>query len=89
MRILDLGAWTYICGVENVLRTPEKGQIQPFSALARSPAGQICLVIFRVNPFEIDIDKYVEWEVLGVLKSINQDPILTDKIIGAKLLQCI
>ena len=46
-------------------------------------------MIFRVNPFEIEIDKYVKWEVLGVLKSINSDPILTDKIIGAKLLQCI
>ena len=45
--------------------------------------------MFRVNPFEIEIDKYVKWEILGVLKSINSDPILTDKIIGAKLLQCI
>ena len=25
VRILHLGAWTYICGVENVLKLPEKG----------------------------------------------------------------
>ena len=72
--ILDLGAWTYICGVENVLKT-DRGHIQPITALARSPSGSLCLIVFRVNPFETDIDKYVTWEVWGVLKSLNSDPI--------------
>lgn len=27
VRILDLGKWKYMCGVENVLKTPEKGQV--------------------------------------------------------------
>ena len=43
--------------------------------------------MFRVNPFESEIEKYVTWEVWGVLQSLNSDPIKTEKIITAKLLQ--
>lgn len=85
---MDLGEWKYICGVENVLKTTaEKGQIQPFSALAKSPSGKLCLVVFKVNPFETELDKFVTWEVWGVLESLNNDEIVTDQIIVAKLLQ--
>ena len=55
--------------------------------MVQSPSGKLCLVVFKVNPFEIDIDKYVTWEVAGMLESLNGDPIDTDKIIVAKLLQ--
>lgn len=44
IRCLDLGEWTYCCGIENMLRLKSKGQIQPFTAIAKSPDGTNCLI---------------------------------------------
>ena len=85
MRILDLGEWTYVCGVENV-RKGKLGLKQPFTAMVKSPQGDLCIVLFKVNPFETDLNKFVTWEILGVIQSISGDAIITDKIVNAKLL---
>lgn len=67
VRILDLGKWKFLCSVENVLRTAEKGQVQVFSVMMKSPEGKICLVLFKVNPFETELSKVIQWEVAGVV----------------------
>ena len=52
-----------------------------------SPQIRLCLVSFRMNPFEEDVHVSTDWEILGEIRSLTEEPVETDTIVSAKLIQ--
>ena len=50
--------------------------------LALTPENLICIINFRVFPFESDPDHFVTWELVGLIESAHpsQDVILDDVV---------
>ena len=40
-----------------------------------------------MNPFEEDVHVSTDWEILGEIRSLTEEPVETDTIVSAKLIQ--
>lgn len=55
--------------------------------MVTSPDNRLCLVKFKAHPFEEDLHHSTHWEVLGEIRSLSEEPIETDTIVLAKLIE--
>lgn len=70
-----------VTGIENCIKSDDKGQSQIFTALLKSPEGNLCIALLKVNPFETDIQKSMSWEILGEVRSLSDEPIEIKSIV--------
>jgi hypothetical protein len=64
IRILTIPGWKFVVSVENVLSCHEYVQM---TWLAYSPEGELCLMKLKIEPYEDDVEKFFQWEILGVV----------------------